>query len=233
MDDNQLMTAVLGGMSDLFSMPHTAVAAALTAFLLLFRHDDSVRMKGVLGFLSAHFIMSVLLRVGVLNGFLWTQGYFYTVVVLYSLTGLFFVCLGGFCFLSWHRAYQSGLGKFCFPKIAALGRNSSKESFWTGIILGVFYAVGSLSSPVNVSIMALANEIFLPGLLWRTVGLMLIYESVLTVSLGVLFFAVQYLFRVIKISKGYQYRSVILIILAGVYLALGMGFLVTFIQQLL
>ncbi|MBF0593690.1 MAG: hypothetical protein HQL22_01835 [Candidatus Omnitrophica bacterium] len=229
---DKFFTAFMGGISDGFTPPYLAVMA-LSGLMVLLTLDAKVLFQWVFGgFIVGHLCTGLVLRLGLFNDVISGLWYFRTAAIFYMVIATVLIATGCRLAFGWYRFYRSAPFERLFPRMGVSDRLPPPVvMFIGGTLLGALMAFAGFSCPVNVAVLLLSNEIYMPGLIWSTVWSLFVYEAALVLLLAVSAGTALYCLsgnRSFFVKK----RSLMLSVLAAVYTALGAGVFVIFIQQL-
>ncbi len=224
----------MSGCSDSLTPPRLAVVLLSVLFLFLYRDERSLSSRFFSGFIPGYLFAAFLLRMAQLKGgymIVWlfgAAGCFYTGIgVVLTITGAYFA-------FQWFRMYRSGGAGDPLLNLSREGRDRWFPVFLPlmGFLLGALVSFFAYSWPVTVALMALSNDIYLPGLLWPTVWCLFFYELVISMVLTAVFFAASYSFDSRRRRAVFRYRSLTLSVAAAVYMSFGVSLVSIYIQQL-
>ena len=231
MTTDRLVTALMGGISDSMTLPHLAMLMALGAFFFAARNAKGVSGDFFSRLVFGYLLTAFLSRVGVFNALFLTEGYYRLAAVFFMIAGLWLIIIGIAFACGWYAWYRGGRPLRAVFKTGRLLCGAWDMTFVTGFLCGIV-AAGFVSSwPVNVSVAALSAEIVMPGVLWQTLWSLLLYEAVIVAVMGVFFFAVRYCLEEKQREVLNRYRSLLLCVLAGCYMAIGFGLAAVFVMR--
>ena len=233
MDVDKLITGLMGGLSDLFSLPHCVILLLLAVVVLMAKDEFVISIRALMWFIGAYFVYSVFLRVGLLSDFLGKLPLLKLTGIFYTLIGLLCIFLGILFAAGWYKFYRSGYRGEIVGKVSSPGKILSFGIFITAIVSGVLFAVAGFSWPINPAVQGLLNDIVMPGLLWGTVGVLVLYEAVFVLLMTAFFCLIRFCIAEKQRVFFEQYRSLLLSVFSGVYTAIGVGLLVTFVKQMI
>lgn len=234
MSPDKLIIALMSGFADGVALPRLAVLLLILAGFFICQESRGALYRCVTGFFLGDFFAGLLLRISEFSPSGAFNRPFQAALIFYSVLGVTLFVFGAHLALLWYSASRNSPGArslFKFRFIEKLNP-ASPLRFPIGLFFGIISGYCFFSWPLNMAMVGLSNDIFLPGLLWPTVWSMVVYEvSVFFFSVAS-FCAVLYLTRA-RFIGGYQkHRSLLLTIGAAVYMAVGIGLTGIFIQQL-
>ena len=227
-----LITAVTSGLSDGLNPPHLAVIGTALLFILFFRRNDRAVVSFLTWFLAAYFLTGFVSRAGIANSLLMTGTWFLASAFFWMLLGAVLASAGLMFAIVWFQEYRKRDTKIVFPAVKQLPFNKMFLFRALAAVIGTGGAAFAFIWPVSVPMGILANEMYLPGLLWGPAGCVLVHEMAGAAVFALLTAAGHLLMRDDVRSRWDQYRSLVMIAAAAVYLASGSGLIGIFIQQL-
>jgi len=231
MDIDKFLTGFMGGLADGFSLAHLVVFLLLGVFILMAYDDFRLSIKALLFFVVSYFIVAFGLRVGLFAEWISSVYYSRLITIFYSVVGLLCMYLGGILAVTWFRVYSVDFQGGPFIKILNPRGIFSFLLIPLSLFLGMLFAVAGYSWPIVVAVQAMSNEIFMPGLLWPTFWALLIYEAVFVFLMALFFFVVRHFLAEKRKIFFIRRRSLLLSIFSGIYMSIGAGLLLIFLNN--
>jgi hypothetical protein len=230
---DKIVTCFMGGLSDSFLFHHIIIFALLGVFVCVNDRDHWLTPRAVLTFAAVFAIVALLLRLGVYNNILWTHFYSRLLLFFYGVIGVSLFAAGCLCAAAWYRWHRfefTGRVLFQIPTGSFRVRAAVLAA---AVFLGILFGLADLSWPISSAVDFFSSEILMPGLLWSTVWAFFTYELAFVLLMAGFVRVIVFCLGERQRPFFIRYRSFLLSVFAGIYMAMGGGLLSIFLQRLI